>query len=178
MTGLKTSKVRYRREKLGLPQAPRFKSTRNALRRKNAAERAEWVISLGIFQAYRLGATQGSSIGEVILQAYEDYLADHQIRKESAGHAGDIGNSFPKLLQANIFYQSCIRMAEGCLYLDRCPCKKTYYVIDISDDENDMVPRGCPCNRLSGKGEVLGHKHLIQITEPKDKNGRKSVAAE
>tara|TARA_R110001583_G_scaffold195401_1_gene372742 strand:- start:10413 stop:11048 length:636 start_codon:yes stop_codon:yes gene_type:complete len=178
MIGLPLSKVRYRREAMGAPGASRVVSTRNNLRRKNASARSEWVISLGIFQAYRLGAMSGDSTTDLILTAYEDYLQDYQIRSEFMQSTGANGLSVPEKVVPNVFYQSCVKMAEGCLYLERCPCRKTYSVVDISDDDNDMVPRGCPCNRLTGKDEVLSAKRLVKITEPDDNDGQNSVAAE
>ncbi|MFX4226456.1 MAG: hypothetical protein ACFHHU_00775 [Porticoccaceae bacterium] len=178
MTGLGRSKVRYRRDSLGLPTSSRVASTRNTMRRKSAPDRAEWVISLGVFRAFLLGSGGRLSISEVILGAYEDYLIDYEIRVGNAEKLKENGLSVPEKVEPNIYYQSCIRMAEGCLLLEPCPCKKMYSVVDLSDDENDMVPRGCPCNRLSGKDEVLGQKRTVQVTDAGDNEEQKSVAAE
>ena len=178
MTGLGATQVRYRRKSMdGLPTS-RVSSTKNALRRKRAPERSEWIISVGIFQAYRSGAKAETSTTYLILQAYEDYLADHSIRRDSLIQGGLPEADMPDTVHPNVFFQSCTKLVEGCLFLERCPCKKTYAAVDISDDDTDLVPRGCPCNRLTGRDETVDVICVRKPSQHEAEKDNKSVAAE
>lgn len=177
MTGLGPIQVRYRRKPMEGQPTSRVSSTKNALRRQGAPERSEWIISVGIFHAYKKAASAGTSDTELILQAYEDYLADYSIRRESLLERGFQESSMPTKVHPNVFFQSCTKLIEGCLYLERCPCKQTYAAVDISDDDTDVVLRGCPCKRLSGKEENLVKTPLTQPQDQSNKS-KKNVAAE
>lgn len=178
MTGLAAPQIRYRRKDMNGQPTSRVSSTRNALRRKGASERSEWIISIGIFAAYKRGAKPETSSTELILTAYEDYLADYNIRRENLIEIGKLGEDLPEKVHPNVFFESCIKYVEGCLYLERCPCKLTYWAVDISDEDSDTVPRGCPCNRLAGREETLGEITVSQLQQQHLNKAKKSVAAE